>query len=126
MATLYADRVFIDIEGTVVECKEGTYNASRDQEMVSTMNRKGRGKGYVDGNPSFELSLVVPQPEDGHVVDFEKFFLDKTLFTTVFEYNGGQARTFVDCKIKEIDQSGSEGEGIDTTLTVDALDMQIN
>lgn len=126
MAVVYADRVFVEIDGTVVPCKEATYNATQDQERVKPMNRANRPTGYVSGIPDFELSLVVPEPKAGHDVNFNQLFLDQTLFTTKFFYNDGTARTFRDCQIQEVDQSGSEGEGIDTSLTIQALDMELN
>lgn len=126
MAVIYADRVFIDIDGAIIPCKEGTYNASKDTETVKPMNRTGRATGYVNGVLQVELSLVVPMPKDGHEVNLDQMMLDDTLFVTTYLYNDGTARTFRDCKITEIDQSGAEGEGSDTTITVMGLDMEVD
>lgn len=126
MATEYVSRAFLEIDGTVIEAKEASYKVSQDQELVNTMNKKRRSTGYIDGIPTFELSVVIPLPQDGHAINFDKMMLDGTLFETKYEYEGGQARSFTDCKIKDVDNPSREGEGTDTTLTIDALDMFLN
>lgn len=126
MATDYVARAFLEIDGTLIEAKEASYKITREQEMVNTMNEKQRSTGYIDGIPAFELSLVVPLPRGGHSVNFDQLCLDGTLFETKFLYEGGQSRTFRDCKIKDVDNPSREGEGTDTTITCDALDMFVN
>lgn len=126
MAIQYADRIFLDFDGVIIPAKESTYNASKDTESVKPMNRTGRATGYVRGALQVELSIVVPMPKAGHEVNLDQKFLDDELFVATYLYNDGTARTFRDCIITEIDQSGAEGEGSDTTMTIMGLDMEVN
>lgn len=126
MATEFVSRAFLEVNGVTIEAKEASYKVSQEQEIVNTMNPRARGQGYVDGIPTFELTLVVPLPQDGHPVNFDALMLDKTLFDVKFIYDGGKARQFKDCKIKDLDTPSREGEGTDVTITADALDMFID
>lgn len=123
MATDYVDRVIVEVEGTIVEATEGTYNANPNTERVKPMTAKNRATGFVDGSPDFEGSMIVPEPEGGHVVNFNQLMLDRTLIQIKYIYAEGNTRSFADCRITEVDQPGSEGEGVSTTINWMALDM---
>jgi hypothetical protein len=126
MARLYSDAAYLEIDGQVLECNSITWKASAAQNVVAPMNRLNRGTGYVNGRPTFELTIVVPHPQDGMDVDLWKVFRDEVTFTAVVEYRGGQSYVFSDCKIKDMDVSASQGNPVDWNLSVDALDMAAN
>ena len=126
MATDYVHRVFLNIAGTELEAEESSYRASKEQEIVATMNRQNRGKGYIRGIPSFELTLTLPLKQDGHDIPIDELFLDDSVFDVKMTYEGGQVRQFKDCSIKDIDNASRVNESTKTTITADALDMFVD
>lgn len=126
MSREYVDRAFIDFDGTIIEADEFSYTGSKEKQIVAPMNRKNRATGRTEGTPSFELSMTVSLPEDGHDVDFDQAMLDGTEFTVGAEYPGGKARTFIYCTVDTIETSSSAGDGTKSSLTISSLDMFVD
>lgn len=118
----YADRAYLIIDGTVVECKSITPKGSNNAEPVKTMNRANRAKGFAGGVPDFEISAVVPQPIGGHVVDFDQLMADRTRVSAIIEVEEGPDLDYSPALITDVEHGAEEGSSLDTTLTMRALD----
>jgi hypothetical protein len=78
MATLYADRAFISVNGVeMVDVESATLKQSDGTKAVPTMSRNRRNKGFVKGNREISISLsTAVQNKLGSAklesIDFEK------------------------------------------------------
>jgi hypothetical protein len=60
MATLYADRAFISINGVeLMDVESASLKQSDGTKAVPTMTRNRRNKGFVKGNREISLNVVV-------------------------------------------------------------------
>ena len=118
----YVDRAYLDLEGTTVYCTSITPRDAESLEAVKTMNPMNRAVGYTSGIPEYELSATVPLPKAGHAVDFYGIKKAGVEFTSTIIYPGGGSRTYLRCRITEIEQGSEEGSRTDTELSIMALD----
>ena len=60
MATKYADRAFLSINGTqVIDLESATLKQNKNAKAVPTMSPDGFNKGFVQGNTDIDVTLTV-------------------------------------------------------------------
>lgn len=60
MATKYADRAFISINGAkLVDLQTSSLKQNKNAKEVSTMTPNGFNKGFVQGNTTIDISLSI-------------------------------------------------------------------
>jgi hypothetical protein len=60
MATKYADRAFISVNGTpLADVQSATLRQNRNARAVPSMTRDRFNKGFVEGNTDIDISLVL-------------------------------------------------------------------
>jgi hypothetical protein len=121
--TKYVDNAHLDIDGAIVFCKSITPKCEIPTERVKAMTPNKRALGYTQGIPDLELSADVPMPPGGHEVDLFSMWKDGTEFVAVINYSRAKMLTFTGCVITGIESPAEEGKGVDTKLTIMALDV---
>ena len=123
MATDFCDRIFLDIDGTIIPASEiSPKGEMADAKIIHLMTRDEWGSGHTAGNFEGSLDITVPRPKDGLVMDFWAMMKERTLFTSTMEFKGGKVLSFLDCIINSIDDGGgSPGANVETKLSCKAL-----
>lgn len=117
----FVDRAYLDIDGTTIECTEVTPKDSIDIDSVKTMNPQNRAIGWVSGIPEHEITATVPLRQDGMLIPWRKYLRDKTEFTTTILYVGGQAVTYMRCRVADVENASEQGSRTDTSITIRGL-----
>lgn len=119
------NRVYLDLDGEVIEANSIDEKISGNKELVRVMNRRNRGIGHHHGVPEFALTVAFPADHDLGT-KFVKMLTDNTQFSTVVEAEAesGAAKTtsYLQCEIYEIGKAGKEGSSQEITLDITALD----
>jgi hypothetical protein len=119
----YVARAYLTIDGTEIDCKSITNKLGLDgHDVVKTMNRRNRAKGFKSGVPTFELSAEVPVPEGGLGVDFHDLLISKKIFTATTEYNDGRSLSYYDCQVHSLEWDAKHGDDVTAKLDIRALD----
>lgn len=119
-------RVYVEVDGEVIEANSISEKVSGNKEPVRVMNRRNRAKGHHHGVPEFSLSLSFPADLDlSH--RFEKMLVNNTQFSTTVEAEGEdgttQTTTYLDCEVYEVSKDGREGSAQELSVDVTALDV---
>jgi len=127
MGTLYADRMFLSINGVeLTDVESASVKKTDGTKTVPTMSRNRRNKGFVKGNREIDLNVVVavqnklasPKLED---IDYE----NQSVALTV--EHGGDRYTFTDIEYVDDDQSasgvGAEGKKSFNLKALDYIDQ---
>ena len=70
MATEYVGSVVVEVDGAEAEATKLDVTITTGIKRVTTMNRTGRGKGFVRTIKSYDISMTVAMPKDGKVIDW--------------------------------------------------------
>jgi len=82
----YVGRVFLDVDGLVIDFKTFTEKGFTARKPVSTMNRTG----FVNVTPRYGCEVEYPIPEDEDEFDFEAVENG----TLTVEYENGRRTTY--------------------------------
>lgn len=125
MATKYADRAFISINGTrLSDIQSASLKQNQSAKEVPSMTPDGRNRGFVQGNKIIDITLALavqnklsrPKLE---AIDYEAndvqltFICGAELFTATGLFN------------KDVeDNAGGVGEEVKSTFNFGALDLK--
>lgn len=125
MATKYADRAFISVNGTrLADIQSASLRQNKNARAVPTMTPNGRNRGFVQGNLDIDIALTLavqnalarPKLE---AIDYEQSDVQITwvcgaeLFVATGVFN------------KDVeDNAGGVGDEVKATMNFGALDLQ--
>lgn len=120
------NRVYIDVDGEVIEAAGIDENIRGNKELVRVMNRRNRAIGHHHGVPEYGISVTFPADLE-LTLKFSKMLRNNTLFTVTVEDEGSdgttRSRSYLDCEIYDISKSSKEGSSQEISLEITALDM---
>lgn len=128
----FCQRAYLNIDGAEIECASIDEDLDLAVEVIETMARDNRAKGYKSGVPKFSLSVEMPLDFD--VEELKSSLEQKALRGEVFtahvevESQAGlpSIRSYIDCRIKSQKDSAKIGDGVSRTLEILALDKTIS
>lgn len=125
MATKYADRAFISINGSrIADVQSASLKQNQNAKPVPSMTNNGRNRGFVQGNKEIDITLAIavqnklsrPKLE---AIDYEAndvqltFICGAELFTATSLFN------------KDVEDNASGvGEEVKSTFNFGALDLK--
>ena len=127
MSTVYADRVFISMNGVeMLDVESVTTRQTDGTKYVPTMTRNRRNKGFVKGNKDINLSVVVAVQNTLGSPKLESLDYDNNDVALTYE-QGADRYTFVGINIVDTEQAGSgvgsEGKKTFNFLAIDFIDQ---
>lgn len=127
MATLYADRGFVSVNGVeVLDVESITMRQSDGTATVKTMTRNRRAKGYVKGNREITGTLVVAVQNQLGTPKLESIDYEENDVALTFEH-GGDRYTATGFDLGETAQDasgvGTEGKKTFNWLALDVIDQ---
>ena len=127
MATLYADRGFISVNGVeVLDVENITVKISDGTKFVPSMTRNRRHKGVVQGNRDINLSLSVAVQNALGSPKLESIDYIKNSVAATFEH-GADRYTLTSLVFVDTDQSasgvGTEGKKTFNFIATDLIDQ---
>lgn len=127
MATLYADRGYVSVNGVeVLDVESINMRQADGTQTVKTMTRNRRAKGYVKGNREISGSLVVAVQNQLGTPKLESIDYEANDVALTFEH-GGDRYTAVGFNLADVDQAasgvGTEGKKTFNWLALDVIDQ---
>lgn len=121
MAKLFADRIFIAINGfEILEVENVDYTFNPNLTRVETMTRNRRSAGFRKGNKA--VSLVITLATENDKAQINLGLKQPSSKATIVAEQGGDKFTFVD--VEQGEMSGTASVGNSTkTLNFEALDF---
>lgn len=125
MATKYADRAFISINGArIADVQSASLKQNKNAKEVSTMTPDGFNRGFVQGNTTIDITLAIavqnqlsrPKLE---TIDYENNDVQLTFIVGNDQY----IATGLFLKDSE-DNSGGVGDEVKATFNMGALRVQ--
>lgn len=125
MATRYADRAFISINGTrLADVESASLRQNRNSRTVPTMTSDGYNRGFVSGNREIDITMTIavqnqlsrPKLES---IDFENNDVQLTFLVGADQF----IATGLFGKDTE-DSAGGVGDEVKTTFNFGALRLQ--
>ncbi len=124
MATKYADRAFISINGTTIaDVQSASLKQNLNAKEVPSMTKDGWNKGFVMGNRTIDISLSIamqnqlsrPKLEN---IDFENNDVQLTFLV------GSEKFIATGLFMKDVDDNaGGVGEEVKTSFNMSALKL---
>lgn len=124
MAEEFVGAVVLEWDGKEIECASVSSDISTGKKIVRTMNRKKRAKGHSSGIPDFKLSVEVPIPTDGSEPDW--LTIENAKLTIVPIDDAGKREVFTGCEVESMSSKYSVDGTAMRTLSITALDRNLN
>ncbi len=125
MATKYADRAFISINGTrLADVQSSSLKQNKNAKVVASMTPDGHNRGFVQGNLDIDISLVLavqnqlsrPKLE---AIDYESSDVQLTFVC------GAELFVATGLFLKDVeDNAGGVGDEVKATMNFSALKLQ--
>lgn len=121
MAKIFADRIFVAINGfELVDLENVDWTFNPNLTRVETMTRNRRSAGFRKGNKA--VSLVLTLATEREKAQINLALKNPANKATVVVEQGGDKFTFVDVEQGEMSGTGSVGNAT-KTLNLEALDF---
>jgi hypothetical protein len=124
MATLFADRAFVSVNGVeVLDVQSATLRQSDGARTVPTMSRDRRHKGHVKGNREITINLAVAVRNQLGSPKFESIDFENNDVALTFEV-GGDRYTATGLFLVDTDTAATGvGTEVKKTFNLGALDV---
>ncbi len=121
MAKLYADRMFIEINGVeVLDVESVDYDVNENLTRKETMTRNRRSAGFTKGNKAISLTVVLAVETDNPQLNLALKNPEST--ANLVAEMGGERLSFID--IEQGQQTGTGNVGTaNKTLNLEAIDF---
>lgn len=125
MATKYADRAFLSINGTaVIDLQSASLRQTKNARAVPSMTNDGFNRGFVQGNVDIDISGVIAVQNQLARPKFESIDYEASNVQLTFVCGSEQ---FICNKLflKDVeDNAGGVGDEVKTTFNWGALNIQ--
>lgn len=122
MATRYADRAFLSINGSrLVDVQSASLRHNKNARAVSTMSRDGFNRGFVQGNSEIDLTFTIAVDNSNARPKLENINYEVNDVQLTFVIGADQ---FVCTGLffKDLDDNaGGVGDEVKTTFNMSAL-----
>lgn len=120
MAKIYADRIFLEINGNeVLDIESLDYDINENLTRVETMTRNRRSAGFRKGNKAISLTLTLAVEIDNPQINLA--LKDPATTANIVTEQGGERISFIDIEQEQQTATGSVGNTT-KTLNLQALD----
>jgi len=121
MANIFADRMFIELNGIeVAEVETADYTINENLTRVETMTRNRRSAGFRKGNKSIQLNLTLAI--ENLVAQINLALKDPASTANFVVIMGGDRLSFIDLEQGQQTGTGSVGTA-NKTLNLEAIDV---
>ena len=121
MSTRMADRGWIEVNGTTLECSSFEEKCDTKVEAVPVMGPQLKAKGYRKGIPEYTLTVKVPIPESGMDVDPGTLFPNGDSEFGAVAIFGTERKNYSDCAVKSFGRSATVNGAIEYSMDITAL-----
>lgn len=124
MGALYADRVFLSINGVeIADVESASLKQSDGTKTVPTMTRNRRNKGFVKGNREIDINVGIAVQNKLGSPKLESIDYENNDVALTFEC-GGDRYTAVGLDLADVSQDASGvGSEAKKTFALKALDL---
>jgi len=118
----YVSRIFLEINGQRLSCSDIEYGMDNGLDVAGVMNESNRAEAFFDGIVKFDYSATVPVPINELGLDIEEIAEERQIFQTTIVLESGRSIVFQTCRIATYRLKGSDGEKVEYSIEVKALD----
>lgn len=122
MATKYADRAFISVNGaSIADVQSASLKQNQNAKVVPSMTNDGFNRGFVQGNKDIDITCAIALENQLARPKFEEIDYESNDVQMTFRC-GAEIFVATDLFLKDVeDNAGGVGEEVKTTFNFGAI-----